>query len=268
MKISAVFKMKSSKKLNWANKFIAGIALASILFTSPAMAQERKGKYYSDQEYNKLIQGGFLERSNFYPDGNSGQLQLLVMCIDRGDAATLEKLLDAAPDFANVSEGFSGCSPAHWAAFKGDTNILSVLVRRHADIKKKGTNWEITPLHIARDAKTAEFLIQHGADIEAKTGTGQTPLMWAAKHSNSEVAQCLLANGAKLEVEDKNKSTALYLADSYGQTNLARFLLSKGAIPLNSGKHELRPEVAVGSWLTIDEDFPFAQGKLISGYPD
>src|SRR5438309_7380973 len=61
--------------------------------------------YKSDQEYQKLKH--YIERTSFYPDGNSGQLQLLVMCIDRGDVVILDQLLDAAPDFANVTEGMS-----------------------------------------------------------------------------------------------------------------------------------------------------------------
>src|SRR5262249_538055 len=132
-----------------------------------AWAQSTNGELHSDQYYNKLVHGGYLERSNFYPDGNSGQLQLLIMCVDRGDVPVLEKVLDSVPDFVNVNEGGSRCSPVHWAAFKGDTNILAALVKKHADVKKKGTNWGITPLHIARDAKTADFLLRQGADIEA-----------------------------------------------------------------------------------------------------
>ena len=219
--------MNTAQRLSGMMNAIAAIIIFSSLLVFGAPAQGAEGKYYSDQEYKKLIQGGFLKRSNFYPDGNSGQLELLIMCIDRGDAKVLEKLLDAAPGFANVSEGGSRCSPVHWAAFKGDTNILAVLVKKRADIKKKGTNWDITALHIARDSKTADFLIQHGADFEAKDALGQTPLMYAAKRGNLEVAQCLIENGAKIESKDKNGSTALYLAETYGQTNLTRLLISR-----------------------------------------
>ena len=242
---------------------IATLFLFLLILNIPA--QESKGKYYSDQEYKKLIEGGYLEPSNFYPDGNSGQLQLLIMCIDRGDAKVLEKLLDAVPDFVNVNEGGSRCSPVHWAAFKGDTNILAVLVKKRADVKKKGTNQEITALHIARDAKTAKFLIQHGADVEAKDTLGQTPLMWAAKRGNPDVAGCLIENGAKLEAKGKNGSTALYLAETYGQTNLVHLLVSKGAVPLKPGKHEFRPEAIAGIFSGAGADHPFAESTLIYG---
>jgi ankyrin repeat protein len=182
-----------------------GIIISLSLLVLYVAAQESKGTYYSDKDYKKMVQGGYLERSPFYPSGNSGQLQLLVMSIDRGDTNVLEKLLDATPDFANCDEGASRCSPVHWAAFKGDTNILGVLVRRRADVKKKGTNWDITALHIARDAKTADLLIQQGADIEAKAVLDQTPLMWAAKRGNLDVAQRLIEKGAKLETKGRKR---------------------------------------------------------------
>ena len=230
-------------------------------------AQESKGTYYSDKEDEKLVQGGYLERSNFYPSGNSGQLQLLVMCIDRGDTSVLERLLDAVPDFANCNERASRCSPVHWAAFKGDTNVLGVLVKKQADVKRKGTNWDISALHIARDAKTANFLIQHGADIEAKAANGQTPLMWAAKRGNVELAHVLIEKGASLEAKDENESTALYLAETYGRTNAARLLISKGAIPLGPGRHELRPELVAGNFSGAGSEHPFAERTLIHGTP-
>jgi len=93
--------------------------------------------YKSDKEYEKLK--SYASPSSFYPDGNSGQLQLLVVCVDRGDCGLLDKLLNAAPKFVNVNEGMSDCSPIHWAAFKGDTNTLALLLKHGADIKKKGT---------------------------------------------------------------------------------------------------------------------------------
>jgi hypothetical protein len=141
-----------------------------LLLSCSGWAGETGGGYYSDQEYKKLR--SYTAPSNFYPDGNSGQLQMLIMCIERGDIAILEELLNGVPDFANVSEGGSRCSPVHWAPFKGDTNVLAVLLKHKADIKKKGTNWDISALHIARNAATAEFLLQHGAELESKDGAG------------------------------------------------------------------------------------------------
>jgi len=221
--------------------------------------------YKSDREYEKLR--SYASPSSFYPDGNSGQLQLLVMCVDRGDRVLLDKLLNAAPNFANVNEGMSGSSPIHWAAFKGDTNILTVLLKHRANIKKKGTNWEISALHLARDSHTAEFLLDHGAELESEDGHGQTPLMWAAKRGNAEVAETLIKCGARLDSHDKADWTALEFAQAFGHSNVVALLSAKGAASSRKRKSDFPYEVVVGSWLRYGTNHPFAQSALVYGSP-
>jgi ankyrin repeat protein len=194
-------------------------------------------EYYSDARYKRLIREGYLERSSFYPDGNANQRDLLIMAVQRGDTNVLAKLLVAAPAMVKESDILI------WASYRGDTNILAMLAPGAADVNRKHTNLGITPLHVARNAVTAEFLVLFGADIEAREDFRQTPLMYAAKNGNMGVAKYLLAKGASLEAKDWNGSTPLYIAVECQQTNFANFLLSKGAVPLKSGSVELRPEI-------------------------
>lgn len=221
--------------------------------------------YKSDQEYEKLR--SYASPSSFYPDGNSGQLQLLVMCIDRRDSVLLDKLLNAAPSFANVNEGMSGSSPIHWATFKGDTNIMTVLLKHRTDIRKKGTNWEISALHLARDSRMAEFLLDHGAEIESQDGHGQTPLMWAAKRGNADVAETLIKRGARLDSHDKADWTALEFAQASGHSNVMAPLSAKGAASSRKNKGDFPYEGVAGSWLRYGTNHPFAQTTLVYGRP-
>jgi len=213
--------------------------------------------YKSDQEYQKF------KTYIVYTNGNSGQLQLLVMCIDRGDVVILDQLLDAVPRFANVDEGMSACSPVFWAAFRGNTNIMEILVKHGADVKKKGTNWGITALHIARDAQTVEFLLSHGADIEAKEVHGQTPLMWAAKRGNLEVSNVLIKHGARLGTKDKMGWTALEFAQCLSHTNVVALLAAKGAAPSRKAKDDFPFDAVAGSFLMYGTNHPFAQDTLV-----
>jgi ankyrin repeat protein len=60
------------------------------------------------------------------------------------------------------------------------------------DVRTKGE----TPLHRAAayaDAKTIEFLINHGADKEAKDANGDSPLTWASEHLRPGTILSLLA---------------------------------------------------------------------------
>lgn len=254
-----------NRTVKWADDMTTPLKLIVILALAVSTDRTEAQDYKSDQEYEKLK--SYATPSNFYPDGNSGQLELLVMCIDRGDVVILDKLLNAAPDFANVNEGMSSCSPVHWASFKGNTNVLGVLLKHGADIKKKGTNWKISALHIAHDVQTVEFLLSNGADIEAGDVHGQTPLMYAAKRGNLNVAEALIKHGATLNAHDENDWTALELAKVFSYTNVVAFLESKGATPSRKAKDDFPYDIAVGSWLEYGTNHPFAQATLVYGSP-
>jgi ankyrin repeat protein len=239
--------------------------LIPLLLVLLGWAAEAKAHDFSDQDYEKLKR--YASPSNFYPDGNAGQLTLLSMCIDRGDVDVLEKLLNAAPKFANVVTWGSG-SPAHWAAFKGNTNVLGVLLKHGAEINKKGTDFEMSPLFLARDFNTAEFLIRHGADLECKAARGQTPLMWAAKRGYTNVAKCLLEHGAKLDTREEGGRTALAFAEACKQTNIVVLLIAKGAVPptdkeKKSALYEGGTAVSGGN-----EDHPFGELIMIYSSPE
>jgi len=67
-------------------------------------------------------------------------------------------------------------------------------------------NFGWTPLHFAchRGIKdVVEYLLSAGADLEAVTVNGATPLIRAIETSNPAVVQLLLDNGAKLTVENR-----------------------------------------------------------------
>ncbi len=63
-----------------------------------------------------------------------------------------------------------------------------------------------TPVDIARD------LIAHGADVNAKSASGVTPLMVAAGHNNGPMIGLLLAKGAKATTKNDAGKTALDIA--------------------------------------------------------
>ena len=65
------------------------------------------------------------------------------------------------------------------------------------------------------DFDAVKALIQQGEDVNRKS-TGLTPLMFAARHNQPEIAQLLIDNGAKLNSRsDKEGMTALEMAERY-----------------------------------------------------
>lgn len=65
------------------------------------------------------------------------------------------------------------------------------------------------------DYDAVRSLIQQGEDVNKKS-TGLTPLMFAARHNQPEIAQLLIDNGAKLNSRsEKEGMTALEMAERY-----------------------------------------------------
>ena len=69
------------------------------------------------------------------------------------------------------------------------------------------------------DYDAVRSLIQQGEDVNKKS-TGLTPLMFAARHNQPEIAQLLIDNGAKLNSRsEKDGMTALEMAERYKATD-------------------------------------------------
>ena len=101
-----------------------------------------------------------------------------------------------------------------------------------------------------RNPEEIAALIKEGADVNAKTGTGKTVLMWAASSNRvPEVIAALIKNGANVNARDKNGWTALMFAayaaantDSEGKLEFISLLLKNGAdakVKNNDGKRAI-----------------------------
>ncbi|KAL1753665.1 ankyrin repeat-containing domain protein, partial [Schizophyllum commune] len=91
--------------------------------------------------------------------------------------------------------------------------LLHRLIAKGADIDAR-SRWGNTPLHIAaKDAPVvACALINLGASLTIRDGLGRTPLHLAAEHGNLEVLHLILARkGADVHVIDNYKRTLLHL---------------------------------------------------------
>src|SRR5207344_1458282 len=74
-------------------------------------------------------------------------------------------------------------------------------------------------------------LIGKGAAVNARSQSGFTPLLFAARQGDLESAQILLAAGANVNETSPAGMSALVVASASGHEELAQFLLEKGADP-------------------------------------
>ena len=84
-----------------------------------------------------------------------------------------------------------------------------------------------TPLAIAcahGSYEAAEALCAHGAELDARSNSQRTPLIWAAWSGETKICEMLLALGADPSLKNKNGKTALDCARQYDYPECAALL--------------------------------------------
>ncbi len=130
------------------------------------------------------------------------------------------------------ARGTSGLSPLTMAVGFGSPAAVTTLVDAGANVNPEGGG--LTPLHLAwRDAAITRLLLAHGANLEAKSGRGRTPLLIAASSANTttDVVAQLIDKGANVNAADNGGITPLIAAAATGNSAVARLLLEHGAEP-------------------------------------
>src|SRR5215467_14416356 len=123
-------------------------------------------------------------------------------------------------------------SPLADAAMNGNRDVVRALLQQHADVNAAQGDGT-TALHWAvyrDDADMASLLIAAGANVIAKTRVGSiTPMFMAAKNGNATIIQMLLKAGVNPNSTDTNGTTALMYAAISGKPEATKVLLDHGA---------------------------------------
>jgi len=132
-------------------------------------------------------------------------------------------------------------TPLHHAAWKETPEILDFLINAGADVSLKDESG-FTPLHAVfmrsgtgriHHAEKVRILLDNGADVNAVTPDGWTPLLMAARAFlwHPEAIQVLLSAGADVNAVTTEGRSALMLAADNPQSHPAKieFLLNAGA---------------------------------------
>lgn len=125
-----------------------------------------------------------------------------------------------------------GWTALHYAARRGDGDILALLVAAGAELEPR-TGCALTPLHNAvihhhRDA--AERLLDLGADPNAAGDVGVAPLHYAAREGDLDMLRCLVHFRADVDAVDRDtQHTALHMSCDRGHLRAVRLLINAGA---------------------------------------
>jgi len=162
----------------------------------------------------------------------------LVLAIRRNNAEAVEFFLRHGADPHRRQD--NGMLPIHVAASSGSARVIEILIASGAS--PNATWQESTPLHevvrnrsaldVMDHAERIRVLLAAGADVNAVTGNGLTPLMIAAGNSlaSLEEIQALLAAGANANaVADNGHSALIAAARNTRNPQIISLLLEAGA---------------------------------------
>ncbi|MDX1494009.1 MAG: ankyrin repeat domain-containing protein [Longimicrobiales bacterium] len=166
--------------------------------------------------------------------GSAQQRAPVATAAMNGDLEGVRTLLRQGAD---VNEALAdGMSALHWAAERGDTAMLDVLLTAGAVVESSTRIGEYRPLHIAArngQAEAVERLLTAGADVEARTDpSGSTPLHLAATSGDRATVETLLTAGADPNAREAEwQQTPLIFAAAWNRVDAIEALIQGGADP-------------------------------------
>lgn len=149
-----------------------------------------------------------------------------------GSVDRLTELIRAEPTLSRALSA-DGWTALHLAAFFNHLEAAEFLIDSGADVNARSTNGMAnTPLHAAaagRATDVARILLEHGAQVNAQQHGGWTPLQGAAQSGNTELARLLIAAGGDVRARADNQQCAMDLALTRGHQEMVRLLEEYGA---------------------------------------
>jgi uncharacterized protein len=148
-----------------------------------------------------------------------------------GDAAAVRAALTGGED-VNAAQG-DGMTALHWAARRGDLDVVRMLLAAGANTKAITRLGNYTPLLLASGtghAAIVDALAAAGADPKATTASGVTALMLASASGQADAVKILLARGADANaVEPTRGETAIMFAAANRRADVVRALIAAKA---------------------------------------
>ena len=139
-----------------------------------------------------------------------------------------EDLADAARSYSNGGVGI-----LHMIVMLSESPGNSDIVRRLAldvDVNRPDALHGIMPLHLCRQVDDATALLDAGADINATTRDGSTPLIMYARGGDSrhDIVRLLVRRGADLSFIDINGRDAMMVANGQSRGFLTDVMAAGG----------------------------------------
>lgn len=142
----------------------------------------------------------------------------------------IQAMIKDSPDLINAPDA-QRLTPLIKAAMNGQPVVVQFLINAGADLELKDGSGSTALYKAASKGHKAivELLLAHKAQPDNPGPPQKTPLDAAAENGFRAVAEVLLSHGAKVNAEDSEKATPLHYAVANGFRSVAELLLDQGA---------------------------------------
>src|SRR5579871_30481 len=106
-----------------------------------------------------------------------------------------------------------GITPVMYAAFAGSPEAMKFLIDKGADVNAKNAFESTALMWSVTDMKKVRMLVEGGANVNARSKAGRTPALLAAMSDGSaEIVRLLISKGADLKAVDAMRTGLLSAA--------------------------------------------------------
>lgn len=165
--------------------------------------------------------------------------EVLRNAVRSGDRKQVKSILHEEPELIKSKGRQDRATLLHGAASLGDAALVTYLLENGAEVDARD-RWGRTPLAWAAGfgrMNTVELLLAHEAAIDLADDWGVTALHWAAFCGHADLVQMLIERGANAHAKDNRGFNVLYCAAAGGQVDVAKLLLSR-SLDVNTKSNE------------------------------
>ena len=196
----------------------------------------------SDTMVDRLLKAGAAPNQTL-PGGETA-----LMTASRAGATAAVRALLAAGATVNNAEHSRAQTALMWAAAQGHHAVVDSLLQHGADHSARST---VRPRLVNADSSNGS---QYDQGIMWNRG-GFTPLLFAARHGDTESARLLLTAGAPIDDPAPTGASPLVVATHSGHGEFATYLLRAGADPnaIGAGYNALHAAILRGDGKLVEQ---------------
>jgi ankyrin repeat protein len=165
----------------------------------------------------------------------------MIDALHEADMQRFMKSVDDDPSLLNA-RGPGGSTPFMYAVLYTDATTLERLLKQGGDVKKRNDASATALMWAASDLDKTRLLVDHGADVNARSSDMRTPLMIAARRpGNMATVKFLLDHGANPNpnAHPAAESSPLIEAANAGDAASVELLLARGSEVKHAGEMAL-----------------------------